>query len=174
MTRPAAGLLRRCARRAFTLVEVLIVVLILGIMATLALPNLANATAPLTAPIGELLAEDLRRARLESMSLLKETVVVVGADRDRWWIQAAGELDEARALPSSLRILGTGNLRPYAAQRLEVALDGAPPPKGDAVLARFDIEGTRDDAALSIALVGASDDLELARWHVAPQRTRLK
>jgi prepilin-type N-terminal cleavage/methylation domain-containing protein len=164
----------RAARAAFTLVEVLIVILVLAILASLVLPSLANASTPLVRPIGDLLEADLRRARIESMGGLRETALVVGAERDRWWLQPLGALGEDRALPSSLRVFGSGSLRPYADHRLGLWRNGAALPAGDAIVAQFDLEGTRDDGAIGFALMDPTGSIELARWTLPPQRTRLK
>lgn len=169
---PARGL------RAFTLVEVLVVVIVLAILASVALPTLAGASAPIARPIADLLENDLRRARLEAMGSMRETVLAIGADRDSWWLQPAGdlnpELGRDRALAASLRVFGSGTLEPYAGHRLAVAVDGANLADGDAVLARFDDEGTRDASTARIALVSPIDEREIGSWSLESRRVRLR
>lgn len=71
------------ARRAFTLVEILVVVVVMAILASLVVPSLANATAPLPRALSDLLEADFRRARVESIGTVREIHMVAGADRDR-------------------------------------------------------------------------------------------
>lgn len=160
--------------RAFTLIEVLVVVLVLAILASVTLPTLAGAAAPIARPVAELLENDLRRGRLEAMGSMRETVLVIDAERDGWWLQPAAELSRERALAASLRVFGSGTLAPYAGHRLTVSVDGVDLADGDAVLARFDEEGTRDASTARIALVSPIDDGELGRWSLESRRVRLR
>jgi prepilin-type N-terminal cleavage/methylation domain-containing protein len=195
MTTLAATLrasMRGAARgaRAFSLMEVLVVIALLGILASLVVPNLAGSTAPLPREIGRVLELDLRRARIESIAAVREVQLVVGRQRDRWWLQPSGAIDARRALPSSYRILGSGNLSPYAGFTLGVMLDGATPPSSDVVVCSFNSEGARDAVPVEISLIEpvvavASDDMRGAadaaeapvvamRWRLAPQRSVLE
>jgi prepilin-type N-terminal cleavage/methylation domain-containing protein len=159
--------------RAFTLVELLLVVLVLAVMASLVVPTLANALAPIAEHVAALLESDLRRARLHSMGTLRPSVLVVGADRDRWWLQPAGPISEDRALEGSLRVLGQGNLAPFTGHRLEVAFAGADAPEGNVVAATFDLEGNRDAREIGFALRPTDAEEPIARWTARPERTRL-
>lgn len=159
--------------KAFTLVEILLVTLILAVMASLVVPTLANASAPLNGQVSALLDADLRRGRLNSMGAMQPTVLVVGRDRDRWWLQPAGVISEERALDASLRVLGTASLSPFGGHRLEVLLAGTEAPAGDVVVATFDLEGNRDAVEIGFQLVGPQSDNPLAQWTVRPERTRL-
>ena len=168
---------RRSERRwasAFTLIEILVVVVILGILASLALPTLAGAVAPLSRPVADLIENDLRLARFDAMGSMRETVLVVGEDRRRWWLQPAGELSQEDALPASLRALGFDSLKPFEAHRLSITVNGEDLPDGDAVLVRFDSEGTRNDTTVVLSLVSPVNDTEVARWRIDPRRTRLR
>ena len=159
---------------AFTLIEILVVVVILGILASLALPTLAGAVAPLSRPVADLIENDLRLARFDAMGSMRETVLVVGEDRRRWWLQPAGELSQEDALPASLRALGFDSLKPFEAHRLSITVNGEDLPDGDAVLVRFDSEGTRNDTTVVLSLVSPVNDTEVARWRIDPRRTRLR
>lgn len=176
--------------RAFTLVEVLVVVIVLAILASVALPTLAGASAPIARPIADLLENDLRRARLEAMGSMRETVLAIGADRDSWWLQPTGGVGAGQgsgvgpavapvlgrdlALAASLRVFGSGTLEPYAGHRLAVAIDGVDLADGDAILARFDDEGTRDASTARIALVSPIDQREIGNWSLDSRRVRLR
>lgn len=174
--------------RAFSLMEMLVVVALLGILASLVVPNLAGATTPLPREVGRVLELDLRRARIESIAAVREVQLVVGRERDRWWLQPSGAIDARRALPSSYRVLGSGNLAPYGGLRLGVELDGAAPPNSDIVVFSFNHEGARDAASVALSLLappepespqrGVQDDSDappavLMRWRVASQRSVL-
>jgi prepilin-type N-terminal cleavage/methylation domain-containing protein len=160
-------------RRAFTLVEVLIVVLLLGILASLVVPSLANATAPLPRTVADLLEADFRRARIEALGAVAQMQLVVGADRDRWWLQPAGQLDPSRALPTSLRVLGNGNLAPFAGLALEPTIDGVAATRGPVAFAVFTPEGLRTGSRLELALVARATGGTLIEWRVPPQRSQL-
>ncbi|MBI1304525.1 MAG: prepilin-type N-terminal cleavage/methylation domain-containing protein [Phycisphaera sp.] len=174
------------AARAFSLMEILVVTTLLAVLASLVVPNLAGATAPLPREVGRVLELDLRRARIESIAAVREVQLVVGRQRDRWWLQPSGAIDARRALPSSYRILGSGNLAPFAGHRLEVELDGAPPPSSDFIVLSFNADGARDAAPVEIALVeptnitssSDSDEPEppvvAMRWRIEPQRSVLE
>lgn len=165
---------RRCsARRAFSLIEVLIVVLVLAILASLVVPSLANATAPLPRTIADLLEADFRRARTEAIGTVREMHMVVGADRDRWWLQPSGPLEPVRALPASMRVLGNDNLAPFAGIRLEPTIDGRTPSTGPVAFAIFSTEGLRSASRLELALVAAANAQTLIEWRVRPQRSQL-
>ncbi|MEY3142081.1 MAG: hypothetical protein RLY21_574 [Planctomycetota bacterium] len=159
--------------RAFTLVELLLVVLILAIMASLVVPTIANASAPINDQVSALLEADMKRGKLSAMGTLTPTVLVVGAERDRWWLQSAGKVSEESAIESSMRVLGRGNLSSFAGHRLEVTLAGDEAPNGDVVVATFDLEGGRDAVEVGFQLVGPNADEPLARWNVRPERTRV-
>jgi len=168
---------RRSRRRwasAFSLIEILVVVVVLGILASLALPTLAGAVAPLSRPVADLIENDLRLARFDAMGSMRETVLVVGEDRRRWWLQPAGELSQERALPASVRALGFDTLKPFEAHRLSITVNGEELPDGDAVLVGFDSEGTRNDTTVVLSLVSPVNDTEVARWRIDPRRTRLR
>ena len=183
--RPALRVAWRRAR-AFSLMEMLVVVALLGVLASLVVPNLAGATTPLPREVGRVLELDLRRARIESIAAVREVQLVVGRQRDRWWLQPSGAIDARRALPSSYRVLGAGNLAPYGGLRLGVELDGATPPRSDIVVFAFNSEGARDAVSVELSLLGPPEQppqqsgwqadpppAVLMRWRVAAQRSVL-
>lgn len=159
--------------RGFTLVEIMIVVLMLAILASLVGPTLANATAPLPRTIGDVLEADFRRARVEAISTVREMHLVVAADRAQWWLQPAGAPDAATALPSSTRILGLGNLAPFDGVLLEPTINGGKAPSAATPFAIFSTDGLRSSTRLEIALVNSATTKELIRWRAQPQRTQL-
>lgn len=160
--------------RAFTLVEVMVVVLVLAILASVAVPSLVGATAPLARPIADLIETDLRLGRLEALRSSEATILVVGEDRASWWLQPDGEPSRELALPATLRVFGSGTLDPYGGHRLVIALEGGDAPEGDVVVARFDPEGTRDESTIDFTLVSPLGEAELGVWRLEPRRTRLR
>ena len=165
--------MRRRFAKAFTLVEILLVVMILAITASLIMPALASAIAPPVDQVGALLEADLRRGRLNAMGSMQQTVLVVGRDRDRWWLQPAGTVSQERAVASSPRVLGLGNLGAFDGHRLDVVLAGVDAAAGDVVIATFDLEGNRDGGEIGIRLLGPEAVEPLAQWTVRPERTRV-
>ena len=161
------------ARRAFSLVELFIVVVVLAILASLVMPSMANATAPLPRTVGDLLEADFRRARTEAIVNAREMHMVVSAARDRWWLQPAGPTDPALAAPTSMRILGNGNLAPFAGIRLEPTIDGRAAAKSDVAFAIFGTEGLRSNSQLELELIDGAKGHTLIEWRVQPQRSQL-
>jgi len=160
--------------RGFTLVELLIVAVVLAVLAAIVVPTLGNATAPLPRPLADLIEHDLRRARIESIGQVREMLVVVGRERDRWWIQTADAAGAQGALPNSVRILGRGTLAPFEGLALELRVDGATPPSADALIAAYTAQGVRDNRTVDVTLVHQAADEPVARWRIAPQRSRLQ
>lgn len=160
--------------RGFTLVELLIVAVVLAVLASIVVPTLGSATAPLPRPLADLIEHDLRRARIESIGQVREMMVVVGRDRDRWWIQTADAAGAQGALPNSVRILGRGTLAPFEGLALQLRVDGATPPSGDAVIAAYTAQGVRDNRTVDVTLVDQAEGATVARWRIASQRSRLQ
>lgn len=173
----------RCAhaplRRAFTLVEVLIVVALLAILATLVAPSLANATAPLPRTIVSTLEIDMRRASIEAIGRLTPVAVVVSGDRGGWWV--AELTTPANAIPGTTRVLGRGSLGPFAGYTLDVTVDGMEPPSGDAILCEFNTVGARNASLVTLQLRPAdATNASLAQfgtktaWRLEAERTRFE
>ncbi len=167
-----------CALRArgFTFIEVMVVTVILAILAVVAMPNLLSAATPMPAPVGDAIEADLRRARIESISRLEPTVVVVGAARDRWWIARAAEPTEP--LAGATRIFGNGTLSPYIGHTLQVTVGTESAEENQPVtIATFDQFGTRDAGQVTVALrrfTIETEPITVATWVLEPQRTRLR
>lgn len=149
-----AALQPRCVRRrlarAFTLVEVLIVVTLLAILATLVAPGLANATAPLPQTIVSTLEIDMRRASIEAIGRLTPVAVVVSADRSGWWV--AERTTPTNPIPGTVRMMGSGSLGPFAGYTLDLTVDGLEPSSGDVILCEFNTVGARDVSLVTLAL----------------------
>ena len=160
-------------RFGFTIVELLLVVIALGVIASLVVPSLANATAPVPRPVADLLQNDLRRARIESIGSAREMQLIIGQERDRWWLQPASAPDANAALPSSLRVLGQGNLAPFEGLRFELRVDGVTPPRAHTPIATYSSQGARDRRQVDLALLQPLDERAIARWRLEPQRSRL-
>jgi len=160
--------------RGFTLVELLIVAVVLAVLAAIVVPTLGNAIAPLPRPLADLIEHDLRRARIESIGQVREMLVVVGRERDRWWIQPADAPGARGALPNSVRILGRGTLAPFDGLALQLRIDGVTPPAGDAVVAIYTAQGVRNNSSIELTLFNQLEEAPLARWRVEPQRSRLQ
>lgn len=176
------GRRRAGSHAAFTLVEVLIVAIILGILASVVVPSLGSASTPIPRSIADLIELDLRRARIESIGAVRETSLIVGKSGDSWWLQSVGKPDPANALPSSMRRLGSGNLAPFAGYALEIKFNGALAPDEEVAVAIFDANGTRDSATIELTLRSSArhktpspddDSSVLARWRLDAQRTTL-
>jgi prepilin-type N-terminal cleavage/methylation domain-containing protein len=164
-------------RHAFTLVEVLIVVVIMAILATVVAPRLANATAPLPQVIASTLEIDMRRAAVEATGRLRPVSIVIGADRASWWI--AESATPSDAIVGTARYLGVGALAPFAGFTLDVDIDGMELEPGDAVLCTLNSVGTRDTRTVTLRLTsteaGSAEALvadPVVEWLLAPERSR--
>lgn len=158
---------------AFSLVEILVVVLIVATMAVLTMPLLASALTPPPDHFAAMLEADFKRARLAAMGRLRPMLVVVGSERDRWWIQLEGEPTPEDALRNSMRTFGAGTLGPFEGYRLAIRVGGADIADGNVTIATFDLEGNRDAAELRIELQAPGADAAGGTWTVRPERTRL-
>lgn len=164
---------RRGAPRGFTLVEIMIVVLILAILATVTTPALLSATTPLPQSMIEVVEIDMRRARIEAIARIQPVHLIVGAGRDRWWL--ANSSTDLTPIDGTERILGVGALGPFAGYRLEVRVNGGAIPSGNQVIAQFDAVGTRDNGEVRISLFTADSGAHQAgSWFVEPERTKFQ
>jgi prepilin-type N-terminal cleavage/methylation domain-containing protein len=168
------------ARRAFSFVEVLVVVGILGLFAALVIPRLASAKLPLATPVENTLEADLRLARTEAIARAKPVVFVLAAGGDAWWIADAANPSEP--IERTRREFGRGTLTELNGVTIEVAsgeFNGqlTPPDSprdaaGVHVIATFDALGTRDSDVVQFT---ARDEhgLRIAHWTLPAGRTRL-
>jgi len=95
--------------QAFTLVELLIVIVLIGIAATMAIPMLAGTAGNRVCAAGSLLVADLGFAQLESISHADDPCVVT-------FNQASGSYTLARSSAPSTPITDPGTNHPYVTQ----------------------------------------------------------
>jgi prepilin-type N-terminal cleavage/methylation domain-containing protein len=143
--------MRSQMKRAFTLVELMVVVALLAILATLVAPSLANASAPLPQTIISTLEIDMRRASIEAIGRLEPVSVVLSRDRTRWWIATAARPDEPIA--GTTRILGNGSLQPFKGYTLAVTMNGEDPSLDDTRIVTFNAVGARDSGVVTLQLM---------------------
>lgn len=164
---------RRQARRAFTLIEVLVVVALLAIMASLVAPTFSNASTPMPQTLSSILEIDMRRASIEAIGRMSSVALVVGGERDRWWIEPVGP-GGARGTPidGTTRLLGNGALGPFAGYRLDIGVNGEDAPAGSFDLFIFDTVGGRDERTISVGVLPPNSAVALETWNLEPQRTK--
>jgi prepilin-type N-terminal cleavage/methylation domain-containing protein len=151
---------RRQLQRAFTLVELMVVVALLAILATLVAPGLVNASAPLPQTIISTIEIDMRRACIEA-----------------WWIATVARPDEP--IPGTTRILGNGSLQPFKDYTLAVTVNGEDPSLGDARIVTFNTVGARDSGVVTLRLINSplksltlTDADTEPQWRLESERTR--
>ena len=168
---------RRPLQRAFTLVELMVVVALLAILATLVAPGLVNASAPLPQTILSTIEIDMRRACIEALGRLEPVAVGLSGDRTSWWIATVARPDEP--IPGTTRILGNGSLQPFKDYTLAVTVNGEDPSLGDARIVTFNTVGARDSGVVTLRLINSplksltSTDADTEpQWRLESERTR--
>ena len=156
-------------RRAFTLVELLLVAGIIGIFAGLVIPRFADTSRPPADPIARLLETDLRRARTEAMALGKPIVAVASQDGGSWWLSHA--TSPAKPIAGTERRFGSGGLAPMKGAKLTVKSDDGALEDGSRVFAHFDTLGSRDEGEPTLELRDRDGD-RIASWTIPAGRTR--
>ena len=155
--------------RAFTLLEVMVAVAVVGVFAVLVIPGLADAARPMGEPIRQLLDADLRRARTESMVRGEPIVMVAARDGSGWWLAPAQA--PSQRIDGTYRGFGRGGLAPMKGATLVVK--GEQEGDGDyRVFAEFDTLGSRDEGVPSLELRDR-DGKAVDGWTLPAGRTRL-
>lgn len=158
-------------RRAFTIVELLLVAGIIGIFAGLVIPRFADASRPPADPVARLLEADLRRARTEAMALGKPVVAVASQDGASWWLASAAS--PAQPLAGTERRFGSGGLAPMKGAKLTVKSDDGAREDGSRIFAHFDTLGSRDEGEPVLELRDARGE-PIERWTLSAGRARLQ
>ena len=121
MSRP-----RSIVRRAFTLIEMMIAMVVIAIMAVVVMPALAPEDAIKLVSASNMLASDLEYAQSASLSGPTDPIVVVfDADAPRYWLARASDPDSPIERPGSadayLMEMGVGLARQLDGIEFEVA-----------------------------------------------------
>lgn len=163
---------RAHARRAFTMIEMLVVAAVVAVFASLVIPSLAGAGTPSASVLEPVIEADLQRARTEAMARGKGVSLVVAADGSRWWL--AQTKDASTPIDGTMREFGRGSLVPFAGMRLSLTADADDAePNGARVLAAFDANGARDESLQTLEFGPRNARKALGRWSLAPGRARL-
>jgi prepilin-type N-terminal cleavage/methylation domain-containing protein len=96
-----AMLLRRKSQAGFTITELMIVLVIIGVLAAIATPSLTrDTTARKGRDFANMVAQGMLRAHLEAMSSRTTQIVRIFANRVEFWQQVRLDLTLQRTLPS--------------------------------------------------------------------------
>lgn len=159
--------------RGFTFVEVLVVVGILGLFASLVIPRLASAKLPVATPVENTLEADLRLARTEAIARARTIAFVIAEDGAAWWIAEATNPTEP--IERTRREFGRGALTELDGVTIAVeSSDHGSVSKLQSVhvIATFDALGTRDTGVVELLARDARGS-HIARWTLPAGRTRL-
>lgn len=125
---------RNLARRAYTLIEILVVVVILGIAAALVIPEMSGAQSLRVQAAVRSIISDITFAQSDALAMQEERAVVFEVDANRYTLVevVGGVIDpEANAMFDSSapggRFVRNLNERQFGGSRLtEAAFDGDP------------------------------------------------
>jgi type II secretion system protein H len=162
-------------RSAFTLIELLAVLLIMGLVAGLTLPNLSLRSERVVLGEAQQLAADLAFTRQRAVATGTPHRVVVDLDNAGWWIEAwpeeAGPFAPVAAAPDGMQEIqlvappsGVGEPQPLAGpfghphplpdgvafESVETPATSGPAAKGQVEIV-FDGDGTADPALFVLA-----------------------
>jgi prepilin-type N-terminal cleavage/methylation domain-containing protein len=120
----------RRAARAFTLIELLAVLLIMGLVAGITLPNLSLGSERAVLGAAQQLGADLSFARQRAVATGSTHRVVIDLDAAAWWMEqwpkAAAPEDAAPAAPTG----GRREIQMAAPQSAALDFEPLPPPFG--------------------------------------------
>ena len=158
-------------RRAFTMLELLLVVGLLTLFASIVIPGLSSAPESIAPPVEAALDADLRLARTEAIARAQPVVLATSMNGDSWWIAARETPDVP--IEGSLREFGRGTLVAARGAELHVQGESVRETANTLIVAQFDALGSRDEGALVLSLQSAGGK-PLTEWTLAAGRTRLR
>lgn len=120
--RTLCGMNRRCARRAFTLIEVLVALILMGVASAGLVSALSGDRRLRDLAAAQLFAADRARERLESLAALPCVAAASGVSTSPW----GSERWSAAASPSSWTLTDTLSLARTAAPLVIVARVACP------------------------------------------------
>ncbi len=88
-------------RKGYTILELIIVIVIAGIMAAVAIPKIGNVSKVDVYTAARIIKSDIRYAQQRAMSKFKTTTITFDANQDTYHITDTGGASIDKSLPSS-------------------------------------------------------------------------